>query len=116
MDLLTELKSLGTNIDEGLGRCMNNEALYEKLIKKVPQNFENLEVLPFFEAGDYETALVNAHTLKGVSGNLSLTPLFSAYSDIVNLLRENKPEEARKILVDILPVQNQILSCIKKYS
>lgn len=116
LDLLTELKGMGNNIDEGLERCMNNAGLYEKLLKKVPQNIEKLEVLAYFEAGDYETALMNAHTIKGVAGNLSLTPLFSAYSDIVNLLRDKKPEEAKKTLIDILPLQEQILSCIKKYS
>ncbi len=115
MDLLTELKGMGTNIDEGLERCMNNVGLYEKLLKKVPQNMEKLEVLPYFESGDYETALMNAHTIKGVAGNLSLTPLFSAYSDIVNLLRADKPDEAKKILVGILPLQGQIVDCIKKY-
>ena len=115
LDLLTELKGMGTNIDEGIERCMNNVGLYEKLLKKVPQNMEKLEVLSYFESGDYETALMNAHTIKGVSGNLSLTPLFSAYSDIVNLLRADKPDEAKKILVGILPLQGQIVDCIKKY-
>ena len=115
LDLLTELKGMGTNIDEGLERCMNNVGLYEKLLKKVPQNIEKLEVLPYLESGDYETALMNAHTIKGVAGNLSLTPLFSAYSDIVNLLRADKPDEAKKILVGILPLQGQIVDCIKKY-
>lgn len=115
MDLLTELKGMGTNIDEGLERCMNNVGLYEKLLKKVPQNIEKLEVLSYFGSGDYETTLMNAHTIKGVAGNLSLTPLFSAYSDIVNLLRANKPDEAKKILVGILPLQGQIVDCIKKY-
>ena len=115
LDLLTELKGMGTNIDEGIERCMNNVGLYEKLLKKVPQNMEKLEVLSYFESGDYETALMNAHTIKGVAGNLSLTPLFSAYSDIVNLLRADMPDEAKKILVGILPLQGQIVDCIKKY-
>ena len=95
---------------------MNNEALFERLLKKVPENIEKLEVLSFIEAGDYATALSNAHTIKGVTGNLSLTPLFTAYSDIVALLRADKPDEAKQTLVEILPLQEEIVSCIKKYS
>ena len=116
MDLLTELKALGADINDGLTRCMNNEALFERLLKKVPENIEKLEVLSFIETGDYATALSNAHTIKGVTGNLSLTPLFTAYSEIVALFRADKPDEARQMLVEILPVQEEIISCIKKYS
>lgn len=116
MDLLTELKALGADVDDGLARCMNNKSLFERLLKKVPDNIEKLEVLSFIDAGDYATAFSNAHTIKGVAGNLSLTPLFTAYSEIVALLRADKPDEARQMLVEILPVQEEIISCIKKYS
>ena len=54
------------------------------------------------------------HTLKGVTGNLSLTPLYNAYTEITNLLREQKYDDARAALEKILPVQNDILSCIEK--
>lgn len=116
MNLISELKELGANTDEGLERCMNKPEFYERLLKKVPDNFEKLEVQNFLEAGDFQTATTNAHTLKGVAGNLSLTPLFTAYTEIVNLLRADKPDEAVKVLADILPVQEQFLSCIKRYS
>lgn len=57
----------------------------------------------------------SAHAIKGATGNLSLTPLYKAYTDIVDLLRQDKPEEARKVLLDILPVQAQIIEVINKY-
>lgn len=115
MDLLTELKELGANTEEGLARCMNKTELYEKLLKKMPANIAQLEVLSFFECGDNETALKNAHTIKGIAGNLSITPLFSAYTEIVNLLRADKPEQAKEMLISILPTQEKILSCINRY-
>ncbi len=115
MDLITELKEMGANTDEAIARFMNNSALYQKMLLKVPANVEKLPVLSFMESGDNETATANAHTIKGVAGNLSLTPLYTAYTEIVNLLRAGKPDEAKKVLVDILPVQEQMISCIKKY-
>ena len=30
------LKEYGANVDEGLGRCMGNEALYLKLVSTIP--------------------------------------------------------------------------------
>lgn len=115
MDIIEELKALDVNTDEALLRFMNNSELYKKMLLKFPPNIEKLEVMSFIDAGDYKTATENAHTIKGVTGNLSLTPLYTGYTEIVNLLRADKPDEARKILVDLLPVQEQIISCINKY-
>ena len=47
-------------------------------------------------------------------GNLSITPLYKSYTQIVNLLRENNPEEAKKILLETIPVQDEIIACIEK--
>lgn len=112
MDFLEELKGLGVDVDEALGRFMKNEGLYKRMLAKLPSNIESLEILPFIEAGDNQTALSNAHTLKGVTGNLSLTPLYKAYSDIVAMFRADKPEEAKALLLEILPVQDKIVACI----
>ncbi|MCH5207833.1 MAG: hypothetical protein J1F04_03015 [Oscillospiraceae bacterium] len=115
MDILTELKNLGVNIDEAMNRFMNNEGLYIKMLAKLQPNIEKLPVLSLCEAGDNEQALANAHTLKGITGNLSLTPLFNGYTRIVELFRAGKPDDAQKMLKDILPVQDEIVACINKY-
>ncbi|MBQ4347529.1 MAG: hypothetical protein IJC39_03695 [Firmicutes bacterium] len=115
MSLLTELQEFEVDIQDGLKRFANNTALFEKMLKKFPPAAEDLPVAIYFESGDLETAVANAHTLKGITGNLSLTPLYKAYTDIVALLRESKPDEAKEILLGIIPVQEKITACIKKY-
>ena len=115
MSLLTELEGLGADVQDGMNRFMNNVALYEKMLKKFPAAAEKLPVHSCFAAGDLETALANAHTLKGMTGNLSLTPLFRAYTNIVSLLRESRPQEAQTILESIIPVQERMVACITAY-
>lgn len=115
MSKIDELRTLGVDIDEALQRFMGNGALYEKMLNKLINAVKDVQVLPCFEAGDYEKALENAHTLKGVTGNLSVTPLYKGYTEIVDKLRAGDPEKAREILDGILPVQEQILACIEKY-
>lgn len=112
MNFLEELKGLGADVDDALNRFMNNEGLYKRMLAKLPLNIEKLEVLSFIESGDTKTALENAHTLKGVMGNLSLTPLYKAYTDIVASFRADKPEEAKAILLEAMPVQEKIIACI----
>lgn len=112
MDILEELRELGVDIDEALERFMKNEGLYKRMLAKLPSNIDNLKILPFIEAGDNQTALSNAHTLKGVTGNLSLTPLYKAYTEIVALFRAGKPQEAKALLLETIPVQDKIVACI----
>ena len=116
MSLLTELETFGVDIQDGLKRFVNNAALFEKMLKKFPAAAEQLPVQPHFDAGDLDAALANAHTLKGMTGNLSLTPLYEAYTQIVALLREGKPEEAQVLLIGIVPVQEKIIACIAAYT
>lgn len=44
------------------------------------------------EAADYEQAFQDAHALKGVAGNLGLTPLYQSICDIVEILRHKEYE------------------------
>ncbi len=116
MELIAELETLGVNTTEALARFMNNSGLYVRMLGKFPAAVKDADVLTHFQAKDYETAVATAHTLKGVTGNLSLTPLFKAYTDIVALLRANEPDKAEAILTEILPVQEKIIACIEKNS
>lgn len=116
MDLISELEALGVDTQDALKRFSGNSDLYKRMIGKFPASAEGLEVMSFMKDGDYATAVSNAHTLKGVTGNLSITPLYTAYTEIVNCLRANEPEKAIQTLENILPVQQQIINCIKENS
>lgn len=115
MTLLEELAENGADIKDGLERLMNNEAIYERLLKKLPDSINAQEVLPYIESGEIETATKNAHTIKGVTGNLSVTPLYKAYTTIVDLLRAGKVEEAKTLYINTLPVQEKLIKIIEKY-
>jgi FOG: HPt domain len=116
MGLLEDLKALNVNVDEGLERMMGNSSLYERMLVKFIKVMNDLEVSPDFDNNDYAEIIEKTHTIKGASGNLSITPIYEAYTEIVNLLRSDKPDEAKQILRDILPVQKEILACIEKYA
>lgn len=115
MALLEELNALGVDTGDALKRFGNNEGLYKKFLGKFIKNAEDVQVMPFLEAGDLETAQNNAHTLKGVTGNLSLTPLYTGYSEMMTAFRAGDPGKAKEQLETLLPVQEQILTCIRKY-
>ena len=115
MSLFEELKDLGVNIDEAVERFMGNEGLYEKMLKKFPDMMNKASVEPNFDCSECAEVIEKTHAIKGAAGNLSLTPLYEAYTKIVDLLRGNQPEQARIILKEIQPVQTQIIACIEKH-
>lgn len=84
------LKQFGADTDDGLTRCMGNEAFYFKLIGKVVEdkNFSLLENA--ISEKNLDTAFEAAHSLKGVLGNLALTPIYEPVYEITELLRERR--------------------------
>ena len=92
------LKELGVNTDEGLSRCMNNEAFYLRLVGMgiADGGFDRLESA--IAAGDLDAAFEAAHALKGVLGNLSLTPAYEPASEITELLRSRTQTDYEPLL------------------
>ena len=84
---LDDLIAFGANVDEGLQRCMNNEAFYLRLVESVKNeaNFGALQAA--VDAGDLDAGFEAAHALKGVLANLSITPLYEPASELCELLR-----------------------------
>ena len=84
------LKEFGANTAEGLGRCMNNETFYLRLVGMglADAGFEKLLAAAW--ADDRQAAFEAAHALKGVLGNLALTPLYTSASEITELLRSGR--------------------------
>ena len=84
---LDDLIAFGANVDEGMQRCMNNEAFYLGLVESVKSeaNFDALQAA--IDAGDLDAAFEAAHALKGVLANLAITPLYEPANQICELLR-----------------------------
>ena len=65
------------DFDGGVKRVMNNAKLYARLLTKFRNDTKLDDLDAALAAGDLETAQIHAHTLKGVTANLSLTELFN---------------------------------------
>jgi HPt (histidine-containing phosphotransfer) domain-containing protein len=111
---MEKLKKLGVDVDEALDRMLKNEKLYTRMLAKFPKILDEMPVLELLRKGDFNEAVTNAHTLKGATGNLSLTPLFEGYTKIVDCLRNGDNDTALKTMEDMLDIQQKIVECIKE--
>ena len=81
------LRNLGADVDDGIRRCVNNEAFYLKMVGKALPDLRTEELKTALAAGDLARAFEICHTLKGVLANLSLTPALAPVSEMTELLR-----------------------------
>ena len=116
MDLLNELEGLGVNVKEGMERVMDDKDLYTMMLDMFVTAIDTTPIQPEdFDGGTLDDLIGKIHTLKGTTGNLSIQPLFTRYTKSLTLLREGKPAEAKAAYLELLPIQGQILDCIRKH-
>ena len=116
MEFMDELENLGVNVREGMDRVMGDESLYKMMLGMFVDAVHNAPIRPEdFDGADLKELTERVHTLKGTAGNLSLLPLFTRYTEILSLLRENKPAEAKAVFAKTLPVQQNIIDCIVRH-
>ncbi len=84
---IEKLRDFGADVDTGLGRCMNNEGFYLKLVEKSLGDKTYDRLKEAIGNNDLDEAFEAAHGLKGVLGNLSLTPIYDPIYEITELLR-----------------------------
>ena len=110
MITLDTLRQFGANTQEGLGRCMNNEAFYLRLVNMALEdgNFGKLEEA--VKGGDRKAAFEAAHALKGVLANLALTPLYEPASEITELLRAEKEADYPALVSGLLGKREELMA------
>ncbi len=111
--MLDELKKLGVDTENGIFRLMNNEELYKRMLISFAKMVKEARVTADFDDGAYDKEIERFHALKGAAGNLSVEPLYNAYTEIVRLLREGNIAGAKTAITEILPIQHKITECIE---
>ena len=104
------LRQYGANTQEGLSRCMNNEAFYLRVVGMSldDPNFEKLSSA--IEKDDRKEAFEAAHALKGVLGNLALTPAYDLAAEVTELLRSSEEADYPSYLDRILEQRDTLLA------
>ena len=76
-----------------MNRFMGKEDLYMKILNMLSQDDSMQKLEAALLKGDLPGAFDAAHTLKGMAGNLGLTPFFEAVCRIVEPLRTSEQRE-----------------------
>jgi len=100
--LKQKLKENGADVEGTMHRFMNNDALFLKFILKFKDDQNYAILKKHLDEKNYEEAFKAAHTLKGVSANLGLNPIYERASAVTELLRGKEASE-----VDVEKVEEE---------
>ena len=105
------------NEEDGKKRVMNNGKLYAKLLGKFRDGTSLGELLKFAEAQDWEKAQAEAHTIKGVAANLSLTELYNQSLDVETQIKGKSvnPESIENLKACFAETLAEIEKVLEKY-
>lgn len=106
------LVDAGIDFADALNRFMGNENMLERFLGKFVQDKNYPALVEALEKGDREAALTASHTLKGITGNLSMMPLFELLTEQVKLFREDDFDGAKALMGKITEEYNTIVSAI----
>lgn len=83
-----QLLDAGTNVDKALDRFMGSEALYDKFLLKFIQDTCYKQLEDCIKTGNATEAFMQAHTMKGIAGNLEFESLLEVLVPMTEQLRK----------------------------
>ena len=108
------LQSAGIDLEDALARFMGSEELLLKFLLLFPED-ENYAILKgAMENNDLSQAFRAAHSLKGVTGNLSMGPLFRAVCELVEVLRQGDLAAAADLMPTVESAYEPIAAALKE--
>ena len=109
---IEKLNEFGVDTKEGLTRCMNNQKFYFRMISMGLSNDSFEKLARALEENKLDEAFEAAHALKGVLGNLALTPIYKPLSEMTEMLREKKTADYTTMYQPIMKLRNDLIAML----
>ena len=95
---IEKLKDFGANVEEGVARCMNDSNFYITLVNMAVPDEQLNALEEALAKKNLDAAFEVAHALKGMYGNISLTPIYKPLSEMTELLRKRTDTDYSALL------------------
>lgn len=112
-NLITVLQQLGIDTEGALHRFSGNINLYKRFLLKFSDDDTFEKVKNALAIEDWDAMLSAAHTLKGVAGNLGLSAIYQASSEIVTSLRAGDQASARTAFLQMETDYQSLISVLE---
>lgn len=113
-NITDKLAAFGIDYADAMDRFGGNAALYERLAAKYLDDTRFVGLVAAMAAHDYDEAYRQAHSLKGLAGNLSFTRLYQAASFVCEALRNGEPARAEGHLPEVREAHEQAMAAMEQ--
>ncbi|MEG0127473.1 MAG: Hpt domain-containing protein [Clostridia bacterium] len=95
------LEQYGVNVDRTLARFVRDEEMMLRFMRSLPQDDSFDQMVQAKQQGNQEAFQFATHSLKGLSGNLGLTPLFDKCSELMVAIRAGDEEAVDRLYGEV---------------
>ena len=113
-DYKIQLMKAGVNLNLAMNRFMQNEALYEKFLKKFPNDTTFSILKNKMSENNIQESFAAAHTLKGICGNMEFNNLMEIINPLTEKLRISQLDGADELMKELESRYNTICSIIQR--
>ncbi|MEG1547612.1 MAG: Hpt domain-containing protein [Clostridia bacterium] len=106
--MLEKLKEYGADVDGAMERFLGDETLYKTCFMIFLDDAAFQQLGDALLAMDYKKAFESAHTLKGVAGNMGLTPIYKLICNIADALRKNEYSALQDCYAEIIDQHDKL--------
>lgn len=103
----------GIDVDDCIGRLMNKEEVFLRLMKKFPEDTNFRQLTDAIKSNNVEAAFNAGHALKGVASNLSMFGILEHLVPLVEILRNGSLEGVHEEMQYIEKAYSKIINQIK---
>lgn len=107
------LNQFGADTKEGLARCLDDEEFYLELIPEALTRDRYEDIEKYLNEKNLPAAFEAAHALKGVVGNLALTPIYEPISEMTELLRAGTDTDYAPFIEKVLAERDRLAGMIE---
>ena len=111
---LEQLTALGIDFADAMDRFDENVGLYERLAMKYLNDSHFVNFVAAMEAKDFDTGYSEAHSLKGVAGNLSFKTLYEEASFISKQLFEGDYQSAEAHIPQLTEAHEKVIRALEE--
>ena len=107
------LTNAGIDVNQGLRRLNNDEILYTELLRRFTRDEYYGQMRQALQQENAAMAFKYAHTLKGVTGNLSMTVLYQNLVPLVEELRGGSMGRANELVQPVEDAYREVMEALK---
>lgn len=103
------------NFEEGLKRLLGNEEFYLKMLRSFINRYPEgkTKIAEKLKEEDFKEAEREAHSIKGMSGNIGMNPVYQTSSELEKAIRENRSDDIAQLVEQLDGYINKISGKLK---